>query len=225
MQAPILNGSNHSTWVAKMKVFLSCHECLEIVEDGVTLLKAEDRDALDRDARRTYTEVVKKNAKALWLIFQGVDESIFPKIEGESTAKGAWDTLMNIYQGTEKVKTVKLQTLRRNFETMSMKDTETVDQFMTSVKHLVHQIQRQGEDIPDQKIVEKVLRSLPEKFNMVVVAIEESKDLTTFSIDQLLGSLLSHEARLQRENTSLESAFQTQATTSKGRGRGGRSRG
>jgi hypothetical protein len=49
MQAPILNGSNHSTWVAKMKVFLSCHECLEIVEDGVTLLKDEDRDALDRD--------------------------------------------------------------------------------------------------------------------------------------------------------------------------------
>ena len=55
MQAPVLNGSNHSTWVAKMKVFLSYHECLEIVEDGVTLLKAEDRDALDRDARRTYT--------------------------------------------------------------------------------------------------------------------------------------------------------------------------
>jgi hypothetical protein len=154
-----------------------------------------------------------------------VDESIFPKIEGESTAKGAWDTLMNIYQGTEKVKTVKLQTLRRNFETMSMKDTETVDQFMTSVKHLVHQIRSQGEDIPDQKIVEKVLRSLPEKFNMVVVAIEESKDLTTFTIDQLLGSLLSHEARLQRENTSLESSFQTQATISKGRGHGGKSRG
>jgi chromosome condensin MukBEF MukE localization factor len=54
---------------------------------------------------------------------------------------------------------------------------------MTSVKHLVHQIRSQGEDIPDQKIVEKVLRSLPEKFNMVVVAIEESKDLTTFTID------------------------------------------
>jgi hypothetical protein len=141
MQAPVLNGSNHSTWVSKMKVFLSCHECLEIVEDGVTLLKDEDQDALDWDARRTYTEVVKKNEKALWLIFQGVDESIFPKIEGESTAKGAWDTLMNIYQGIEKVNTIKLKNLRQNFETMSMKDTETIDQFMTSVKHLVHQIQ------------------------------------------------------------------------------------
>jgi hypothetical protein len=225
MKAPFLNGSNHSTWVSKMKLFLSCHECLEIVEDGVTLLKAKDRDALDRDARRTYIEVVKKNEKALWLIFQGVDESIFPKIEGESTTKGAWDTLMNIYQGIEKAKTVKLQTLRRNFETMSMKDTETVDQFMTSVKNLVHKIRSQGEDIPDQKIVEKVLRSLPEKFNMVIVAIEELKDLTTFTIDQLLGSLLSHEARLQRENTSLESSFQMQATISKGRGCGGRSRG
>jgi hypothetical protein len=58
---------------------------------------------------------------------------------------------------------------------------------------------------------------------MVVVAIEESKDLTTFTIDQLLGSLLSHEVRLQRENISLESAFQMQATISKGQGHGGRS--
>lgn len=55
MQAPVFNGLNYSTWVSKMKVFLSCHECLESVEDGVTLLKAEDRDALDWDARRTYT--------------------------------------------------------------------------------------------------------------------------------------------------------------------------
>lgn len=75
--------------------------------------------------------------------------------------------------------------------------------------------------------MEKVLRSLPKKFNMVVVTIEESKDMTTFTVDQLMGSLLSHEARLQRENTSLESAFQAQATISRGRGRGrgGRSRG
>lgn len=51
---------------------------------------------------------------------------------------------------------------------------------------------------------------------MVVVAIEESKDLTTFIVDQLMGSLLLHETRLQRENTSLESAFQMQATISKG---------
>ena len=104
------------------------------------MLKAEDRDALDRDARHLQ-KWSRKMQNPYGLSFQGVDESIFLKIEGESTTKGTWDTLMNIYQGTEKVKTVKLQTLRRNFETMSMKDTETVDQFMTSVKHLVHQIQ------------------------------------------------------------------------------------
>jgi hypothetical protein len=76
------------------------------------------------------------------------------------------------------VKTMKLQTLRRNFETLFMNYSETIDQFMTWFKHIVHQLRTQGEEISYQTIVEKVLRSLPEKFDMVVVAIEGSKDLS-----------------------------------------------
>jgi hypothetical protein len=156
---------------------------------------------------------------------QGVEDSIFPKIEAAKSAKDTWDIIANTYQRTKKVKTVKLQTLRRNFETLFMNDSETIDQFMMRFKHIVHQLRTQGEEISDQTVVEKVLRSLLEKFDMVVVAIEESKDLSQFQIDQLMGSLLSHESRLQRGHTSLETTFHTQASISRGRGHGGRNRG
>ncbi|KAA0050595.1 gag-pol polyprotein [Cucumis melo var. makuwa] len=50
-----------------------------------------------------------------------------------------------------------------------------------------------GEKIPDSKIVRKVLRSLPRKFDMKVTAIDEAHNNTTLKIDELFGSLLTFE--------------------------------
>ena len=47
-------------------------------------------------------------------------------------------------------------------------------------------------------MVEKVLKTLPKIFDVVVVAIEEYKDLSQLSIEGLLGSLLSHESRINK---------------------------
>ena len=74
----------------------------------------------------------------------------------------------------------------------------------------------------DQKVVENILRSLPIRFDPIVVAIEESKDLSQVSIDSLMGSLQTHEQRLNRSNgSSMENAFksQVQASTTKIGGR------
>lgn len=46
-----------------------------------------------------------------------------------------------------------------------------------------------GENISDQAIVEKVLRTFPNTFDAIVVVIEESKDLTQLLVDELWGLL------------------------------------
>lgn len=53
-------------------------------------------------------------------------------------------------------------------------------------------------------MVAKILRSLSSKFNHVVAAIEESKDLSTYSMDKLSGSLQAHEVRIQKSNEKSE---------------------
>ncbi|XP_077253100.1 uncharacterized protein LOC143892392 [Tasmannia lanceolata] len=104
-----------------------------------------------------------------------------------------------------------------------MKDSESVEDLFNRVISLVNQLRVNGEDIQDQRIVEKILRSLTRKFEYIVVAIEESKDLASLSIESLLGSLQSHELRMKQFDSSpLEQAFQIQVSfkgSSRGRGR------
>lgn len=50
-----------------------------------------------------------------------------------------------------------------------------------------------GEDMKDVKVVEKLLRSLDEKFDYVICSIEESKDIDALTIDELQGLLIVRE--------------------------------
>ena len=54
-------------------------------------------------------------------------ENILPRAATTKTTKEAWDTLETAYQGLDKVNTSKLQILRRDFESLSIKYTESVD--------------------------------------------------------------------------------------------------
>ena len=66
-----------------------------------------------------------------------------------------------------------------------------------------------GENITDQKIVEKILISFPKKYEYIVMPIKESKDLSALTIQQLMSSLESHEEhKLQCRSSSIESVFQ-----------------
>ena len=89
------------------------------------------------------------------------------------------------YQGLDKVKTSKLQILRRDFESLSMKDSETIDTFYTRVVGLINQLKYHGETIADQRVVEKFLRNIPPRFESLVVTLEQHKDMSVFTIDEL----------------------------------------
>ena len=58
-----------------------------------------------------------------------------------------------------------------------------------------------------KKVVEKILRILPPKFESLVVNLEENKDMYDFIIYELQYSLINHEHIINRRNRSLEGAF------------------
>jgi len=107
-----------------------------------------------------------------------VHESVFSRIAAVKTSKEAWKTLKIAYQGMEKVKTTKLQLLRKDFENLCMKELDNIDSFFTHVIGLVTQMRTHGEVLEERRIVEKLLRVLPSKFDVIVTTIEETNDLT-----------------------------------------------
>ena len=129
---------------------------------------------------------------------------------GATTAKEAWSILHEEFQGSTKVNSVKLQTLRRDFENIKMKDSESMKDYYSRIKEIVNKLRSYGDDIADKKIVEKILISMTENYDSIVTVIEESKDIETLSVTKLIGSLEAYEARRSRRNeSSIESAFQS----------------
>jgi gag-polypeptide of LTR copia-type len=120
-------------------------------------------------------------------------ESGFEKIVGATTSKEAWDILEKVFKGADRVKQMRLQTLRDELESMKMKESESVSDYITRVQAVVNQLIRNGKALTDARVVEKILRSLIDNFENVMCAIEEPKDLTKLTVDELAGSLEAHE--------------------------------
>ncbi|XP_039138742.1 uncharacterized protein LOC120276070 [Dioscorea cayenensis subsp. rotundata] len=134
-------------------------------------------------------------SQELWdLVKKGLAETK----EEAQTAHEAWEVLKKQYHGTSKALEVRLQALRQGFETLQMEDHESIQEYFSRVVTTVNQIKGLGHKLSEAEVVSKVLRSLVPKFDFVVVAIKESKELASLSLYELRGSLQAHEVRVNR---------------------------
>ncbi|RDX78420.1 hypothetical protein CR513_41316, partial [Mucuna pruriens] len=92
--------------------------------------------------------------------FQDVIEVIFNKISNASTSKEAWEILVKTYGDGEKNMKVKLQTLRRQYELLEMKDSESIVNYFDKIQEFVNAMRVYKETISDQQVVDKILRIL-----------------------------------------------------------------
>ena len=149
------------------------------------------------------------NSKAINAIFCGVSTNEFHRISHVETVKEAWTILETTYEGTKKVKDIKLQMLTTRFEELKMGDDEAFDSFYGKLNEIVIAKLNLREKIEDDKVVRKILRSLLESFGAKVTTIEESKDLDEIKIQELIGSLETYELGLPSHKLSKSLALKT----------------
>jgi hypothetical protein len=89
-----------------------------------------------------------------------------------------------------------------------MKEDETIGKYFLRVEELVNAMKALGEKIEEPSLLQKILRSLLDRFNLKVSAIEELNDLKSLVFDQLIGMLIEYEMRIVKDKpTSKEASF------------------
>lgn len=218
LRAPIFNGENYDFWSIRMKTIFKSHGLWDLVIkgfDSTDLKKSDEFDAKKKEKEESsgsgkdmVAEVLMKDAKALGLIQGAVSNEIFPRISHEETSKGAWNILQQEFHGDKQVRSVKLQSLRREFEYTRMKDDESLTAYVTKLFDSINQMRSYGEELPRERIVQKLLVSLPSAYDSICSVIEHSRDLNVIEVQEVVASLKSFELRLDRHSENkTEKAF------------------
>ncbi|XP_045795365.1 uncharacterized protein LOC123889897 [Trifolium pratense] len=203
---PMFVGENYHLWAAKMKTYLRAQSLWDVVENGSTPPVLPNNPTVAQI--RNHNEEVAKEGRSLAIIHAALHDDIFIKILNLETAKEAWDKLKEEFQGSERTKKMQVLNLRREFEALKMKETETVREFSDKISKVVSQIRLLGEDLSDQRVVEKILVCLPERFEAKISSLEETKDFSQITLAELVNALQATEQRRSlRLEESVEGAF------------------
>jgi len=173
-----------------MRFFLKSVDCWSIVE--TSRIKPDDTTlelVPQKAARLSYD-------KDLHALCQALSPSEFVKISNCESAQEAWQIFETTYEGTKLVKSAKLQMLILKFEEIKMLEDETFGEFYSKISDLRNSMVSLGKPISDVKLIQKILRSLPERFWIKVTTIEENKDLEEMNIAELVRSLQTYELSL-----------------------------
>jgi hypothetical protein len=117
-----------------------------------------------------------------------------------SSTKDIWDKLQNVYEGDTKFKETKLQTYRGQFEQLKMKEDENIVIYYLRVYEKMNAIKGLGEEVDESTIAQKLLRSIPMRFDPNISALEERTNMDSISMDELHGILTTYEIRTKKEN-------------------------
>ncbi|KAI3708606.1 hypothetical protein L2E82_37892 [Cichorium intybus] len=178
---PILSRNNYAAWAIKMRVFMQAQ--------GVW-------DAVEPRTANTVVEV-KKDKMALAAIYQGIPEDLLLSLAEKKTAKEAWEALKTMFMGADRVKTARIQTLKAEFEALSMKESEGVDEFAVKVSNIVSTMRTLGDTVDESYVVKKLLRGVPTKFLQIASTLEQFGDLDKMAVEEVIGRLKAHEERMK----------------------------
>ena len=89
-----------------------------------------------------------------------------------------------------------------------MYGNEDIKVFTDKIVDLANKLTYHGEHKTYVQLIQKILISLPAKFDSIVSVLEQTSDLTSTKMTELIGILKAHEARLAaREESTSEGAF------------------
>lgn len=184
---PLFKGDNYHSWAIKMKAYMKALSLWDVIESDteVTPLPGNPTPA----QIKKHEEEMARKPKALSCIHSAVSEEIFTTIMGCESPKEAWEKIKEEFEGNQQTKLMKILNFKREFEMMGMKSNEGVKEYGSRLMSIVNQIKLLGGDFSSQRVVDKLLVTLPERYETKISSLEDTKDLSKLTVSELINSL------------------------------------
>ncbi|XP_070049587.1 uncharacterized protein [Nicotiana tomentosiformis] len=177
------------------------YELWDIVTDGsLTTMKI---NAEGEEVPKTRTDCTaddlrkwEKNAKAKKWLVCGLGPDEYSIIQSCTTAKEIWDTLQVAHEEIPQVKSSRGTLLYSQYENFTMKEGETIQEIYTRFTTLTNELKSLERVILKEDKAKKILtRVLLVSWERKITAIQESKNIATLRLDELIGNFTAYELR------------------------------
>lgn len=160
---------NYDTWKMAAKSYL--------VINGLWSWTEKEPDA-------TKTTQVESDLKAWSEINLLLDESIYSYIGDTTTAKGAWEALETAFQDSGLCRKVGLL---KQLVQLQLTDCDSTEDYVSKMMTTAQKVKKTGLKLDEEVIASLMLAGLPDNFDSLVMAVENSKkDLKIDDVKTLL---------------------------------------
>ncbi|XP_076926896.1 uncharacterized protein LOC143590236 [Bidens hawaiensis] len=176
---PILTSTNYTIWAVKVKAIFKVQGLLEAIKPRMGTVVDSKIDEL-----------------ANVYLYQAMLEALVVQMAHISTAKEIWDALKTRFVGVYRVREARIESLQHEFDVLMMKETDTIDDFSTKISQIASKASNIGEPFEEKTFVRKLLKSVPRKRYIAIVAtIEQFVYIKTMTFHEAVGRLKASEER------------------------------
>ncbi|GKC90164.1 hypothetical protein Tco_1150813 [Tanacetum coccineum] len=152
-------------------------------------------DKLDENQKK----MISKNDESKMFLYNALPKKEYERIFMCNKAQDIWNSLLITHQGNKQVKYNKIDLFVQKYEEFTISDDESIDYAFSRFNTIITSLKALDESFLSCNHVRKFLRALLTKWRPKVTVIEESKDLSTLSLDELIGNLKVYEVVLEKD--------------------------
>ncbi|GKA43615.1 retrovirus-related pol polyprotein from transposon TNT 1-94 [Tanacetum coccineum] len=149
------------------------------------------------------------------VIYNALPRKEYERIFICNTAKEIWKTLLITHQGNSQVKDNKIDLLVQQYEQFVIFEDESIDSIFAGFNTIITSLEALDKGYSRKNYVRKFLRALHPKWRAKVMAIEESKDLTSLSLDELIGNLKVYDMIIKKDSEIVKAIVERKSSALK----------
>ncbi|GKA32548.1 ribonuclease H-like domain-containing protein [Tanacetum coccineum] len=214
---PILKQGEYDMWRLRIEQYFQVQDYAlwDVIENGNSF-KPVAQTTTNADGTSTSLipgpvtteeKVQKKNdVKARSMLLMALPNEHLMTFNQYKDAKTLFAAIQTRFGGNEATKKTQKTLLKQMYENFSAPSTESLDSIFNRLQKIVSQLAILGENISQEDLNLKFLRSLPSEWNTHVVVWRNKPDLDTMSFDDLYNNFKIVEQEVKRTASSSSSS-------------------